>query len=119
MKWKTSKIDISVATINITIYTIRRYYSLRYVNAKDVLPPDVLDLVQKYTGGALIYVPKKDDEKIGWGQKNGARAQVHIRNNNIIAAYRDGASVYDLMLEHCLSEASIRKILYNKDAVSA
>jgi len=84
-----------------------------------VLPPEVLALVQKYTGGSLIYVPKKDEEKIGWGQKNGARAQVHMRNGNIIDAYKEGASICELMLEYCLSEASIRKILYSKDAVSA
>jgi len=88
---------------------------LRYVNAKDVLPPEVLALVQKYSGGALIYVPKKDEEKIGWGQKNGARAVTHMRNNNIIDAHRNGASICELMLEYCLSEASIRKILYNRD----
>ena len=92
---------------------------MRYVNAKDVLPPDVLALVQKYSGGALIYVPKNDEEKIGWGQKNGARAQVHVRNCNIIDAYKEGASICELMLEYCLSEASIRKILYSKVAVPA
>ena len=85
---------------------------MKYVNAKDVLPPEVLALVQKHSGGALIYVPKKDEEKIGWGQKNGARAQVHIRNNGIIDAYENGTSIYELMLEYSLSEASIRKILY-------
>jgi len=68
--------------------------------------------VQKYTCGALIYVPKKD--KIGWGQSNGARAQVFIRNRSIIKAYQNGASVYDLMNQYCLSEASIRKIIYSK-----
>ena len=87
---------------------------MRYVNAKDVLPPDVLALVQKHTGGALIYVPKKDEEKAGWGQKNGARAQVHIRNNSILDAYKNGTSICELMIEHSLSEASIRKILYTK-----
>ena len=100
-------------------YTLRRYYSLRYVNAKDVLPPEILTLVQKYSGGALIYVPKNDEEKIGWGQKNGARAQVHKRNGNIMESYKNGASICELMLEYCLSEASIRKILYTKDIASA
>jgi Mor family transcriptional regulator len=92
---------------------------LRYVNAKEVLPPDILALVQEYSGGALIYVPKKDDDKIGWGQKNGTRAQVHLRNCDILDAYRKGASICELMLEYCLSEASIRKILYSKDFATA
>ena len=90
-----------------------RYYSLKYVNAKDVLPPDILDIVQKYTCGALIYVPKKDEEKIGWGQLSGARAQVHKRNINILDAYKRGSSILELMNDYCLSEASIRKIVYN------
>jgi len=88
---------------------------LKYVNAKDVLPPDILDAVQKYTGGALIYVPKKDDEKIGWGQLSGARSNVYKRNIKIMEAYKNGAGIFELMNEYCLSEASIRKIIYNKE----
>ena len=92
---------------------------MKYVNAKDVLPPDILAQVQEYSGGALVYVPKKDEEKIGWGQKNGARTQVLKRNTSIQEAYRNGSSVCELMTEHFLSEASIRKILRGKDTVSA
>jgi len=88
---------------------------LKYVNAKDVLPPDVLSEVQKYTRGALIYVPKTD--KIGWGQLSGARAEVFSRNQNIMADYQSGTSIYELMQSYCLSEASIRKIVYSKIAL--
>ena len=90
---------------------------MKYVNAKDVLPPEVLSEVQKYSGGALIYVPKKDADRIGWGQLNGAKAHVAGRNRSIIAAYRSGASVLQLMSQYCLSEASIRKIIYNKNTL--
>ena len=90
---------------------------MRYVNAKDVLPPDVLSEVQKYSCGVLIYIPKKDCEKAGWGQSNGTRAQVFLRNRLISEAYHNGASIYELMDEYCLSEASIRKIVYNKTAL--
>ena len=92
---------------------------MKYVNAKEVLPPEILALVQKHTCGALIYVPKKDEEKIGWGQNSGARAQVLLRNRNIMEAYRNGASIYELMNDYCLSEASIRKIIYSKERGSA
>ena len=85
---------------------------LKYVNAKDVLPPDILSEVQKYSCGEMIYVPKKE-KKAGWGQINGTRSQVILRNNRIAEAYRDGMSVYDLMDQYCLSEASIRKIIYS------
>ena len=92
---------------------------MKYVNAKDVLPPEVLALVQEYSGGALIYVPQKETEKIGWGQKNGARTQVHARNINIIELFRNGTTICELMLEFSLSEASIRKIVYTKAKVPA
>ncbi|MCL2841660.1 MAG: CD3324 family protein [Defluviitaleaceae bacterium] len=95
-----------------------RYFDLKYVNAKDVLPPEILAQVQKYTCGALIYVPKAGDEKVGWGQRSGARAQVVNRNRGIIEAYKSGTAIHELMEEHCLSEASIRKIIYNKDIVT-
>jgi Mor family transcriptional regulator len=88
---------------------------LRYVNAKDVLPPDVLAEVQKYSGGSLIYIPKQDCEKAGWGQSNGTRAQVFLRNRLIAESYRNGTTVFELMDEYCLSEASIRKIIYSKN----
>lgn len=88
---------------------------MKYVNARDVLPPDILALVQKYTCGSLIYVPKTDAEKVAWGQLSGARAQTYLRNKNISEAYRNGASIFCLMEEYCLSEASIRKIIYSKN----
>lgn len=87
---------------------------MRYVNARDVLPPDVLSEVQKYSCGELIYIPKKENDKAGWGQINGTRTQVFLRNRSIVEAYQGGASVYELMDRYCLSEASIRKIIYNK-----
>ena len=88
---------------------------MKYVNAKDVLPPEVLREVQKYTTGSLIYIPKTD--KLAWGQLSGARAEVSTRNQDISAAYRGGASIPELMDMYCLSEASIRKIVYRKIAI--
>ena len=87
---------------------------MKYVNARDVLPPDVLSEIQKYLCGELIYIPKRESEKAGWGQINGTRNQVFMRNLSIAEAYRGGESVYELMDRFCLSEASIRKIIYNK-----
>ena len=87
---------------------------MKYMNARDVLPPDVLSEVQKYLCGDIIYVPKKDSDKAGWGQINGTRMQVFMRNRSIVEAHQDGVSVHELMDQYCLSEASIRKIIYNK-----
>ena len=86
---------------------------MRYINGKDVLPPDLLKEVQNYLSGELMYVPRKDESRAAWGQKSGLREQVFKRNLKIVELYRTGASVMDLTDEYCLSEASIRKIIYS------
>jgi len=86
---------------------------LRYINGKDVLPPDLLKEVQNYLSGELMYIPRKDESRAAWGQKSGLREQVFKRNLKIVELYRTGASVMDLTDEYCLSEASIRKIIYS------
>ena len=90
---------------------------MKYVNAREVLPPNLLLEVQKYLCGELLYIPKEETKKVGWGQKNGARSHISLRNHNILEAYKSGSSVYELMDVHCLSEASIRKIIYSPRAV--
>ena len=86
---------------------------MKYVNARDVLPPSLLSEVQKYLCGELLYVPSKEAKKAGWGHKSGARLSLSLRNRNIMEEYKNGATVYELMTDYCLSEASIRKIIYS------
>ena len=86
---------------------------MRYVNGKDVLPPELLKEIQKYLCGELLYIPKKSELRAAWGQKSGLRDQVFKRNTRIVESYKTGTSVNDLTNEYCLSEASIRKIIYN------
>jgi len=85
---------------------------LRYRNGKDVLPPELLDELQKYLCGEMLYVPKRDEAKAAWGQLSGSKEHVHTRNARIAARYKSGSSVTELIGEFCLSEASIRKIIY-------
>ena len=86
---------------------------MQYRNGKDVLPPDLLKEIQKYLCGELLYIPRKNESRAAWGQKSGLRDKVFFRNTRIIESYRTGKSVDDLTDEYCLSEASIRKIIYN------
>lgn len=86
---------------------------MRYKNGRDVLPPELLIELQKYIDGELIYIPKKEDSRASWGALTGTRELVYRRNSNIMQKYETGASVCELQEEYCLSEASIRKIIYN------
>lgn len=45
---------------------------MKYVNAADVLPQELLMEVSKYSGGKLLYVPTSG-EKSSWGEKNGSK----------------------------------------------
>ena len=87
---------------------------MKYVNARDVLPPSLLHEIQQYMCGELLYIPNKDTKKAGWGQKSGARSNLSLRNRNIIESHQSGATIYELMTDYCLSEASIRKIIYTQ-----
>lgn len=85
---------------------------MKYKNGRDVLPPKLLEEVQNLVCGEMLYIPKKDELKASWGQLSGLREQVSSRNITIINLYKGGATVDDLTKDFCLSEASIRKIIY-------
>jgi len=59
---------------------IRRFSSVIYKNGKDVLPPDLLNELQKYVEGKLVYIPIKGKKRAGWGENNGTRIVIEMRN---------------------------------------
>ena len=82
-----------------------------YKNGKDILPAKLLKELQKYIQGELIYIPKKDNDRAGWGENNGTRTLLFERNVEIYTMYRDGLTVNELTDRYNLSEDSIRKII--------
>ena len=44
-----------------------------YIKAKEVLPREVIELIQKYVEGKYIYIPKKEDNRQQWGCKTNTR----------------------------------------------
>jgi Mor family transcriptional regulator len=85
---------------------------MKYVKAQDVLPQEVVRLIQEYVDGDYLYIPRKDGEKKNWGEKSGAKAFLRTRNLEIYHKYRSGKSVEELSEEFYLSEQSIRRIIY-------
>jgi len=84
---------------------------MRYVNAKDIFPEDVLALMQQYTDGAYIYVPRKECNRKNWGDNTHAKVETRKRNEDIYAQYKSGCKVNELAEEHFLSEKSIERII--------
>ena len=85
---------------------------MKYVNAKEILPSEVLLQVQKYAAGKLLYIPINGN-RVAWGALTGSRLELHNRNNNICNEYRAGANVDELADKYCLTAESIRKIIYS------
>lgn len=85
---------------------------MKYRNASDIFPDELLKEIQKYSSGELIYVPQTCERKV-WGTKSGARSYYIERNSEIREKYhRDGKKIGELAAEYGLSTDTIRRILY-------
>jgi len=91
----------------------RRNLILCYKNGKDVLPAALLKELQKYIQGEIIYIPKEDNVRKAWGERNGTRNLLRQRNLEIYKNYKTGATIIELTRSYNLSEDSIRKIIFN------
>ncbi len=84
---------------------------MKYKNAQDILPDQLLRELQKYVSGETIYVPNQHAKK-PWGETSGARNYYKKRNEQIREKFRNGSSIEELADEYNLSADSIRKIVY-------
>ena len=80
-----------------------------YRNGRDILPPDLLKLVQQYAEGECLYIPRR--AKATRSQTSENARQLAGRNEEIRRRYADGCSVRQLTGEYYLSPQSIYKIL--------
>ena len=53
---------------------------MSYINAEDVLPKNLIDEIQKYIDGQLMYIPRKNENVLSWGEKNGTKIKLAERN---------------------------------------
>lgn len=84
---------------------------MSYIKAEDVLPEDVLRLVQQYVDGVNLYIPRKEENRRAWGCGTCYKAELAERNACIRKGYALGVAVGELAREFHLSEKSIRRIL--------
>ncbi len=84
---------------------------MKHVKAQDVLPEEIVKIIQEYVDGEYLYVPRKKENHKVWGEKSGIKNSLKIRNNEIYKKYIDGATINELTQEYYLSEKSIRRII--------
>ncbi|WP_294379306.1 CD3324 family protein [uncultured Clostridium sp.] len=84
---------------------------MKYAKANDVLPQEIIEIIQKYVDGKYIYIPRKNENHKSWGEKSGIKKTLNVRNKDIYEKYLKGISINELAKEYFLSDKSIRRIL--------
>ncbi|MBM7564892.1 CD3324 family protein [Paenibacillus sacheonensis] len=92
---------------------------MNYKNGKDVLPPRLLEELQRYIQGELLYIPKPQSERAAWGEKSGSRVMIKRRNEEIFRHHLNGSTVQELERQYHLSGESIRKIIVKLRSLTA
>ncbi|MDK2563679.1 helix-turn-helix domain-containing protein [Romboutsia sedimentorum] len=83
---------------------------MKYINAADVLPKELLDEILNYVDGELLYIPISGNKQ-KWGENSGSREYYKKRNTEIINLYKNGVSIIDIAQNYYLSYDSVRKIV--------
>ena len=87
---------------------------MRYIRADEILPPELLEEIQQYIDGQLIYIPSK--EKQEWGSMTASRKYYFERNRKIFLEWKSGVKMEELSMRFSLSEKSIQRILRQQRA---
>ena len=85
---------------------------MKYINAAEILPERLLQELQTYSGGNILYVPKAGTKAV-WGTESGPKTSYQERNRKIKTLFREGNSVDELALQYGLSSSTIKRIIYN------
>ena len=84
---------------------------MKYEKAQNILPQDIIELIQQYVDGGYLYIPRKSESKKSWGENSGIKSSLKKRNNEIYNKYSNGVSVRELSEQFYLTEDSIRRII--------
>jgi len=84
---------------------------MKYKKAQEILPQDIIELIQEYVDGGYLYIPTKKDTKKSWGEKSGIKKELSERNKEIFNKYNKGISVKELVNQYYLTKSSIRRII--------
>ena len=81
---------------------------MSYINAKGVLPKELISEIQKYVNGVNLYIPKVQKEK---NICSSYKLETYRRNTEIYDRFQKGEKVSELAAKYYLSEKSIYRIL--------
>ena len=84
---------------------------MRYIKAAEILPKEIIEIIQTYVDGETIYIPRKDGERKLWGENTSTRREIARRNREIFRQYQSGIPTAILAERFFLSPKSIQKII--------
>lgn len=87
---------------------------MKYVNAESIFPVELLNEIQKYVNGEMVYVPISKESRKKWGENSGSKIYLNDRNHEIRQLFLDGIKIDQLSARFFLSRDSIKKIVYSK-----
>jgi Mor family transcriptional regulator len=87
---------------------------MSYSNAKDIFPEEILEIIQNYVDGEYIYIPRKEENKIAWGELTKSKNELLKRNTNIYEDHLKGMSTQLLADKYYLSPKTIQRIVSEK-----
>ena len=79
-----------------------------YINAKDILPMELINEIQKYVQGVNLYIPKIPEKK---KTDSSYKCELYERNKEIYELFQSGKKVSELAKMYYLSDKSIYRIL--------
>lgn len=87
---------------------------MSYQRAENILPKEVLELIQNYINGEYLYIPRKTDQKKTWGETTKIKQELSKRNAEIYKEYLRGKTIQTLSELYFLSTKSIQRIVLNE-----
>ena len=84
---------------------------MSYIKAADILPEELLSLIQDYIDGEYIYIPRRECNRKDWGESTQSKREISERNTDIYRKYKEGISINALSEIYYLSPKSIQRII--------
>lgn len=89
-----------------------------YRKAEEILPMEVIEIIQRYVDGENIYIPRIQENRKQWGSQTSFQVEMMERNHNIYQDYLKGEKSSTLARKYFLSEKSIQRIVRDMKKVS-
>lgn len=75
-----------------------------YIRAEEILPIEVIELIQQYVDGENIYIPRKAANRQAWGTGTQIKQELRMRNRQIYKDYLAGSKISELASKYYLSK---------------